>query len=151
MTGLGAVTPLATVTVVTQINGQLTDVAFTEGQIVHKGDFLAQIVPAALPGGAGAGAGHAGARHRAAAAGRADNARYQTLSKQDSISRQQVEDQVYLIKQYEGTVQTDQGLVDSAKLNLTYCHIVSPVDGRVGIRLVDPGNYVQTSNTPGCS
>ena len=149
MTGLGAVTPLATVTVVTQINGQLTDVAFTEGQVVHKGDFLAQIDPrpyqVALEQAQGTLAHDLGLLGQA----RADNARYQTLNKQDSISKQQVEDQVYLVKQYEGTVIADQGAVDSAKLNITYCHITSPIDGRVGIRLVDPGNYVQTSSTSG--
>ncbi len=149
LTGLGAVTPLATVTVVTQINGQLQQIAFTEGQMVHKGDFLAQIDPrpyqVALEQAQGTLAHDTGLLGQA----RADNARYQTLGKQDSISRQVVEDQVYLIKQYEGTVMTDQGLVDNAKLNLTYCHITSPIDGRVGIRLVDVGNYVQTSNTSG--
>jgi multidrug efflux system membrane fusion protein len=149
LTGLGAVTPLATVTVVTQINGQLQQIAFTEGQMVHKGDFLAQIDPrpyqVALEQAQGTLAKDTGLLNQA----KADNARYQTLNRQDSISRQQVEDQVYLIKQYEGTVLADQGAVDSAKLNLTYCHIVSPVDGRVGIRLVDVGNYVQTSNTSG--
>jgi multidrug efflux system membrane fusion protein len=149
LTGLGAVTPLATVTVVTQINGQLQQIGFTEGQIVHKGDFLAQIDPrpyqVALEQAQGTLAKDTGLLNQA----KADNARYQTLNRQDSISRQQVEDQVYLIKQYEGTVLADQGTVDSAKLNLAYCHIVSPVDGRVGIRLVDVGNYVQTSNTSG--
>ena len=146
LTGLGAVTPLATVTVKTQINGQLQQIAFTEGQMVHKGDFLAQIDPrpyqVALQQAQGTLAHDQGLLAQA----RADNARYQTLSKQDSISRQQVEDQVYLIKQYEGTTIADQGVIDTAKLNLTYCHIVSPVDGRVGIRMVDQGNYVQTSD-----
>jgi multidrug efflux system membrane fusion protein len=149
LTGLGAVTPLATVTVKTQINGKLQQLAFTEGQMVHKGDFLAQIDPrpyeAALEQAQGTLAHDQGLLAQA----RADNARYQTLSKQDSISRQQVEDEVYLIKQYEGTVLTDQGTVDNAKLNLLYCHITSPVDGRIGIRLVDIGNYVQTSDTNG--
>ncbi len=149
LTGLGAVTPLTTVTVVTQINGQLTQVNFSEGQVVHKGDFLAQIDPrpyqVALEQAQGTLARDQGLLGQA----KADYARYVTLNKQDSISKQQVDDQAYLIKQYEGTVITDQGSVDSAKLNLVYCHITSPVDGRVGIRLVDPGNYVQTSTTSG--
>ena len=149
LTGLGAVTPLTTVTVVTQINGQLTQVNFAEGQEVHKGDFLAQIDPrpyqVALEQAQGTLAHDQGLLGQA----KADYARYVTLNKQDSISKQQVDDQAYLIKQYEGTVITDQGSVDSAKLNLVYCHITSPVDGRVGIRLVDPGNYVQTSTTSG--
>ena len=149
LTGLGAVTPLATVTVKTQINGQLQQIAFTEGQLVHAGDFLAQIDPrpyqVALQQAQGTLAHDQGLLAQA----RADNVRYQTLSKQDSISHQQVEDQVYLVKQYEGTVIADQGVVDNAKLNLVYCHIVSPVDGRVGIRMVDQGNYVQTSDTTG--
>jgi multidrug efflux system membrane fusion protein len=148
-TGLGAVTPLATVTVKTQINGQLQQIAFTEGQMVHKGDFLAQIDPrpyqVALEQAQGTLAHDQGLLAQA----RADFARYQTLGRQDSISRQQVDDQQYLIKQYEGTVQTDQGTVDSDKLNLAYCHIVSPIDGRIGIRQVDVGNYVQTSDSNG--
>ena len=80
---------------------------------------------------------------------RADSARYQLLSRQNSIAQQQAQDELFLIKQYEGTVVTDQAAIDSARLNLAYCHIVSPVEGRVGIRLVDPGNYVQTSDTTG--
>jgi multidrug efflux system membrane fusion protein len=148
-TGLGAVTPLATITVKTQINGVMQQVAFAEGQMVKKGDFLAQIDPrpyqVALEQAQGA-----LARDTALLAqARADNVRYQTLTRQDSISKQQAEDQQYLIKQYEGTVLADQGAVDSAELNLTYCHITSPVDGRIGIRLVDPGNYVQASDSSG--
>ncbi len=149
LTGLGAVTPLATVTVRTQINGQLPQFGVSEGQMVHKGDFLAQIDPrpyqVALEQAQGTLAHDIGLLAQA----KADNARYQTLSRQDSISRQQVEDQVFLIRQYEGSVIADQGVVDNAKLNISYCHIVSPVDGRVGIRLVDPGNYVQMSDTSG--
>ncbi len=75
-----------------------------------------------------------------------DLARYQTLLKQNSIARQTEEDQVFLVKQYEGSVKTDRALIEQQKLNLIYAHIVSPVDGRVGLRLVDPGNYVQTGN-----
>ena len=149
LTGLGAVTPLATVTVKTQINGQLQQIAFTEGQLVHKGDFLAQIDPRPYQVSLEQAQGTLAHDQALLAQAKADNARYQTLNKQDSIARQQVEDQVYLIKQYEGSVITDQAAIDSAKLNLTYCHITSPVDGRVGIRLVDPGNYVQTSDATG--
>jgi multidrug efflux system membrane fusion protein len=80
---------------------------------------------------------------------RMDLIRYQKLAEQNSIARQQAEDQVYLVKQYEGAVKTDQAEIDNQKLNIEYCHIVSPVTGRVGLRLVDPGNYVQTTNTSG--
>ncbi len=149
LTGLGAVTPLATVTVKTQINGQLQQLAFTEGQLVHRGQFLAQIDPrpyqVALEQAQGTLAHDMGLLTQA----QADSTRYQTLRHQNSIAQQQADDQLYLIKQDQGTVITDQGTIDADKLNLIYCHIVSPVDGRVGIRLVDPGNYVQTTDTTG--
>ena len=73
-----------------------------------------------------------------------DLKRYQTLAQQNSIARQQAEDQVFIVQQYQGTVKQDQGLIDAQTLNIAYCHIVSPVTGRIGLRLVDPGNYVQT-------
>jgi multidrug efflux system membrane fusion protein len=78
-----------------------------------------------------------------------DLARYQKLSDQNSIARQQYEDQVWIVQQDIGTVKLDQAQVDQQKLNILYCHIVSPVNGRVGLRLVDPGNYVQASNSTG--
>ena len=146
---LGTVTPLATVVVKTQLNGPLVEVGFKEGQVVQKGDFLAQIDPrpyqVALEQAQGQLAHDQGLLQQA----QTDLKRYQTLGKQDSIAQQQVDDQKYLVAQYTGTVQTDQGAVDSAKLNLTYAHIVAPVTGQVGLRQVDPGNYVQTSDTNG--
>ena len=149
MNGLGTVTPLATVTVMTQIAGQLVSVGYQEGQEVKKGDFLAQIDPrpyqVALEQAQGQFA-HDTALLKQA---QTDLERFQKLNSQNSISKQQYEDQIYLVQQDQATLVTDQAAIDSAKLNLAYCHIVSPVDGRVGLRLVDPGNYVQTSNTTG--
>jgi membrane fusion protein, multidrug efflux system len=146
---LGTVTPLATVTVKTQIAGQFTEIGFQEGQMVKKGDFLAQIDPrpyqVALQLANGQLAHDEGLLQQA----QADLKRYATLGKQDSISQQQVEDQKYLVDQYIGTVKADEANVNSANLNLTYCHIIAPVTGQVGLRQVDPGNYVQTSDPNG--
>jgi multidrug efflux system membrane fusion protein len=149
LTGLGTVTPLATITVQTQINGQLMDVGFQEGQLVHKGDFLAQIDPrpyqAALDLAQGQLAHDTGLLEQA----QSDLVRFETLGRQDSIAMQQVADQKFLVQQDKGLVQEDQANIETAKLNLAYCRIVAPVTGRVGLRLVDPGNYIQTTNTTG--
>ena len=147
--GLGTVTPLATITVQTQINGQLMEVGFQEGQLVHKGDFLVQIDPrpfqAALDLAQGQLAHDQGLLDQA----QSDLVRFETLGRQDSIAMQQVTDQKFLVQQDKGLVQEDQANIETAKLNLAYCHIVAPVTGRVGLRLIDPGNYVQTTNTTG--
>jgi len=146
---LGTVTPLATVTVQTQINGQLTEVAFKEGQTVRKGDFLAQIDPRPYQAALDQAEGQLLKDQATLKEAQIDLARYETLDKQDSIAKQQVVDQRYTVLQNQGTVKVDQGLVDNARLNLNYCRIVSPIDGRVGLRLVDPGNYVQVNSSTG--
>ena len=149
LTGLGTVTPLATITVQTQISGQLTEVGFREGQMVDKDDFLAQIDPrpyqAALDQAEGTLIHDQGLLDQA----ELDLARYRKLGKEDSIAQQQVADQQFVVQQDRGTVKEDQAAIETAKLNLVYCHITAPITGRVGLRLVDPGNYVQTSSPTG--
>lgn len=146
LNALGTVTPLATVTVQTQIAGQLTDVGFQEGQEVNKGDFLAQIDPRLYQAALDQAQGTLQRDEGILAEAKMDLARYQKLAQQNSIARQQAEDQVYVVQQGEGTVNLDKAAVETAKVNLGYTRITSPLTGRVGLRLVDPGNYVQVGN-----
>jgi len=143
LNALGTVTPLRNVTVSAQISGQLLEVKFKEGQMVRQGDVLAEIDPrpyqAALMQAEGA-----LARDQALLANsKIDLERYQTLFKQDSIAKQQLDSQGSLVHQYEGTVKSDQAQIQTAKVNLTYTKINAPVGGRVGLRMIDPGNNVQ--------
>lgn len=149
LNGLGTVTPPATVMLKTQVSGQLVQIAFTEGQHVKKGDFLAQIDPRPYQAVLDQQEGQLERDRALLENARADLVRYQKLNAQDSVARQTLDTQVALVHQYEGTVKADQGQVESAQVNLNYCHIVSPVDGVVGLRQVDEGNYVQTSDTSG--
>ncbi|MET3620767.1 MdtA/MuxA family multidrug efflux RND transporter periplasmic adaptor subunit [Burkholderia ambifaria] len=149
LSALGTVTPLANVTVKTQLSGYLQSVAFQEGQLVRKGDLLAQIDPRPYQVALETAEGTYARDAALLATARLDLKRYQTLLSQDSIASQTVDTQASLVKQYEGTVKTDQAAIDSAKLNLTYARITAPVSGRVGLRQVDPGNYVTAGDTNG--
>jgi multidrug efflux system membrane fusion protein len=142
---LGTVTPLATVTVRTQITGTLQRIFFTEGQFVHQGDSLAQIDPRPYEAALQQMEGNLKRDQALLADARLDLKRYEGLVKEDSIAQQQLDTQRALVDQYAGTIQSDEGQVKTAKVNLVYTHIVSPVTGRVGLRQVDQGNYV----TPG--
>src|SRR5271170_284055 len=146
---LGTVTPFETVTIRTQIAGNLQEVGFAEGQIVKKGDFLAQIDPRPYEAALAQAQGQLAKDQALLAQHQGDLARYQQLAKQDSISQQQVTDQVSLVAQDKAAIATDQAMVKTAELNVGYTHIVSPVTGRVGLRLVDPGNYLQPSDATG--
>src|SRR5215469_10564672 len=146
---LGTITPLATVTLKTQINGYLTEVAFQEGQMVKKGDFLAQIDPRPYQVALEQAEAQLAKDQALLRNARVDLQLYNTLVAENSIARQTRDTQVSLVAQYEATVKSDQAQIDAQKLNLTYCHIVAPVTGRVGLRQVDAGNYVQTSDPNG--
>ena len=146
---LGTVTPFETVTIRTQIAGNLQSVGFAEGQIVKEGDFLAQIDPRPYEAALAQAQGQLAKDTALLGQAQSDLARYQTLTKQDSIAQQQVDDQEALVAQDKAAIVTDQAQIETAKLNVAYAHIVSPITGRVGLRLVDPGNYLQPSDTTG--
>jgi multidrug efflux system membrane fusion protein len=146
---LGTVIPFETVTVKTQIAGNLQTVGFTEGQTVKTGDFLAQIDPRPYEAALDQAKGQLAKDQALLAQAQSDLARYELLNKQDSISKQQVDDQEALVAQDKAAIVTDQAMVKTAELNVAYTHIVSPVTGRVGLRQEDPGNYLQPSDATG--
>ena len=142
---LGTVTPLATVTVRTQISGIMQKILFTEGQTVHQGDSLAQIDPRPYEAALQQMQGNLQRDQALLADAKLDLKRYEGLVKEDSIAEQQLDTQKALVDQYIGTVESDEGQLKTAQVNLIYTHIIAPVTGRVGLRQVDQGNYV----TPG--
>jgi membrane fusion protein, multidrug efflux system len=142
---LGTVTPLATVTVRTQISGVMQKILFTEGQVVQQGQSLAQIDPRPYEAAVQQMQGNLRRDLALQADAKLDLQRYVGLVKEDSIAQQQLDTQKALVDQYSGTIESDEGQLKTAQVNLMYTHIVSPVTGRVGLRQVDQGNYV----TPG--
>ena len=149
LTEIGTVTPFKTVTVHTRVDGELVRVLFKEGQMVKEGDLLAEIDPRPFQVQLTQAQGQM-ARDRASLVNaRSQLDRYKQLYAQNIVAKQDLDNQLSLAGQYEGAVKNDQGLIDSAKLNLTYSQITAPISGRVGLRLVDPGNIVHAADTQG--
>src|SRR6201987_3527261 len=146
---LGTVTPLATVTVKTQLSGYLVQVGFQEGQMVKKGDFLAQLDPRPYQVALEQAQAQLAKDQALLKNAQVDLQRYNTLVAQNSVATQTRDTQVSLVAQDEAAIKTDQAQVDAQKLNLVYAHKISPVTGRVGLRQVDAGTYVQTSDANG--
>jgi multidrug efflux system membrane fusion protein len=149
ITALGAVTPVYTVTVKSRVDGQLMTIHYREGQLVKKDDLLAEIDPKPYQATLLQAEGQLARDQAQLKNSQIDLERYKGIYAERAIPEQQLATQGATVLQNEGTVKLDQGLVDSAKVNLDYAKITSPIDGRVGLRLVDPGNIVHAADTNG--
>jgi multidrug efflux system membrane fusion protein len=146
---LGTITPVATVTVLPQLSGYLTAVGYREGQDVEKGQFLAQIDPRQFEISKQQAQAQLAKDKASLAQARADLARFTQLNEHKSIAEQTFVDQQFLVQQDEAAVKADLANIAQFDLDLIYCHITAPVSGRIGLRLIDPGNYVTASSQPG--
>jgi len=146
LTGLGTVQAILTVGIHSVVDGTLQQVLFTGGQDVKKGDPLAEIDSRPYQLALEQAQGQLAHDQALLNAAELDLARFKTLVATNAIPKQQYDTQDALVRQYQGTIISDQAQVDTAKLNIAYCHIVAPNDGRVGVRLVDPGNIVHAAD-----
>lgn len=147
LTAIGTVTPVYTSVITSQVNGIITSVHYKEAQIVHKGDALIDIDPRTYQAQLLQAEGTLEKDTHILEQSRMDLERYQKAWSRNAIAKQILDDQEKLALQNEGTVKNDQGVVDFDRVQLGYCHIVAPFDGRVGLRLIDPGNVVQSNST----